>query len=143
MRGFYPLTHAPARVASGLYILNSGLGKRDVPEQAAKGVHGFATAAYPFLAGMPPAEFAKNLSRAEVALGVALLVPVVPTGLAAGALLGFSAGMMGLYLRAPGLRRPGSLAWTEQGQAIAKDVWMVGIAGTLLADAVRRRRQTR
>jgi len=137
------LSDLPARVATGLYVLNSGLSKRGAPEEAAQGIHGFATAAYPFLGGLPPAQFVKNLSRAEIAIGAALLVPVVPTGLAAGALAGFSAGLVGLYLRAPGLRKPGSLAWTDQGQAIAKDVFMLGAAGTLLLDVVRRRGEAR
>ena len=143
MRSPIALSDLPARITTGLYILNSGLSKRDVPAEAAAGVHGFATSAYPFLGGIPAAQFVKNLSRAEIALGSALLVPVVPTGLVAGALAGFSGGLVGLYLRGPGMRKPGSLAWSEQGQAIAKDVWMLGIAGTLLLESLRRRREAR
>ena len=143
MRSPVALSDLPARLSTGLYILNSGLGKRAVPDEAAQGIHGFAASAYPFLGSVPPAQFVKNLSRAELVVGTALLVPVVPTGLAAAALAGFSGGLVGLYLRSPGMRKPGSLAWTEQGQAIAKDVWMLGIAGTLLLESLRRRRDAR
>lgn len=133
------LAHLPARVASGLYILNSGLSKRNAPQEVAAGLHGFATTAYPFLEQVPPARFVKALSTSEIVLGSALLVPLVPTRLVALGLGAFSTGLLGLYLRVPGMREAGSLRWTEQGQAIAKDVFLAGIAGTLLADGGDRR----
>jgi hypothetical protein len=46
----------------------------------------------------------------------------------------FSAGLLGLHLRTPGMRRAGSLRPTQQGLPIAKDVWMLG-AG-LVVDAL-------
>ncbi len=130
--------HLPARFASGIYILNSGLSKRGASAETAAGLHGFASTAYPFLKDVPPARFVKALSTSEIVLGSALLVPFVPTGLVAAGLAAFSGGLLGLYLRVPGMRQPGSLRWTEQGQAIAKDVFLAGIAGTLLADTARR-----
>ncbi|PWJ53843.1 hypothetical protein SAMN06264364_11086 [Quadrisphaera granulorum] len=132
------MSHLPARIASGAYILNSGLSKRNASPETAAGLHGFATTAYPFLQQVEAQKFVKALSTAEIALGAALLVPFVPTRLAAAGLAAFSGGLLGLYLRVPGMREPGSLRWTEQGQAIAKDVFLAGIAGTLLADTDRR-----
>jgi hypothetical protein len=39
-----------------------------------------------------------------------------------------------MYLRTPGMRQPGSLKPTEQGLAMAKDVWMLGIGLSLVLD---------
>ena len=46
--------HIPVRLATGAYILNSGLSKRDADEETAKGLHGFATTAYPEFQDTPP-----------------------------------------------------------------------------------------
>ncbi|MGR7023230.1 hypothetical protein [Geodermatophilus sp. URMC 62] len=47
-------------------------------------------------------------------------------------LTGFAGGLLGLYLTTPGLRKEGSLAPTEQGLPVAKDVWLLGIGVGLL-----------
>jgi hypothetical protein len=121
------------RVSAGAFILNSGLGKRNVPAEAAAGMHGFAAGTYPFLKSIPPEQFVKGLSTAEIVIGGALLTPFVPTALAGALLTGFSGGLLGLYLKAPGMRKDGSLAPTEQGLALAKDSWLVGIGIGLLS----------
>jgi hypothetical protein len=120
------------RVSAGAFILNSGLGKRNVPAEAAAGMHGFAAGTYPFLKSVPPEQFVKGLSTAEIVIGGALLTPFVPTALAGALLTGFSGGLLGLYLKTPGMRKDGSLAPTEQGLALAKDSWLVGIGIGLL-----------
>ncbi len=107
--------HLPPRLATGAFILNSGLGKRHADEATAAGVHGMAAGSYPFLGSLEPKTFTKMLSTGEIALGTALLLPVVPTALAGVALMAFSGGLVGLYLRTPGLREPGSLRPTQQG----------------------------
>jgi hypothetical protein len=124
----------PARVAAGAFILNSGLGKWGADEEAAAGLHGMAAGTYPFLAKIPPARFAKLLSASEIGLGAALLLPVVPAGVAGAALSAFSGGLLGLYLRTDGLREEGSLRPTRQGIPLAKDVWMLGIGLSLVLD---------
>jgi hypothetical protein len=121
------------RVSAGAFILNSGLGKRNVPAEAAAGMHGFAAGTYPFLKSIPPEQFVKGLSTAEIVIGGALLTPFVPTALAGALLTGFSGGLLGLYLKTPGMRKDGSLAPTEQGLALAKDSWLVGIGIGLLS----------
>lgn len=126
--------HLPARLAAGAFILNSGLSKRGADEQTAGYLHGMATGTYPILGKLEPTQFARLLSAGEITVGAALLLPVVPTALAAAGLAAFSSGLLGLYLRTPGMREPGSLRPTQDGIAIAKDVWMLGIAGTLLVD---------
>jgi hypothetical protein len=115
------------RISAGAFILNSGLGKRGVGPEAAAGMQGFAAGTYPFLKSIPPQQFAKGLATTEIALGALLLTPFVPTAVAGAALTAFSGGLLGLYLKTPGMRKPGSLAPTEQGLPIAKDVWLLGI----------------
>jgi hypothetical protein len=124
------------RIATGAFILNSGLGKRRADEGTAAGLHGFAAGTYPFLKKVPPTTFAKVLSTAEIAIGATLLTPFVPTAVAGAALTGFSGGLLGLYLRTPGMRREGSLAPTQEGLTLSKDVWMFGIGLGLLTQGL-------
>jgi hypothetical protein len=121
------LSEIAPRISAGAFILNSGLSKRGADAQTAAGVHGFAAGTYPFLKSVPPQQFIQGLATSEIALGALLLIPFVPTAVAGAALTVFSGGLLGLYLRTPGMRKPGSLAPTEQGLAIAKDSWLLGI----------------
>ena len=120
------------RISAGAFILNSGLGKRGVQGEAAAGMHGFAAGTYPFLKSVPPDQFVKALSTSEILIGGALLTPFVPTAVAGAALTAFSGGLLGLYLKTPSMRKPGSLAPTQDGLALAKDSWLVGIGIGLL-----------
>jgi hypothetical protein len=126
------------RLAAGAYILNSGLSKRDADEQSAQAYHGMAAGTYPFLGEVEPRQFARTLSTAEIALGAALVAPMVPTALVAPALGAFAAGLVGLYLKTPGMTREDGIRPTEQGVGLAKDVFLLGIAGGLLADVLSR-----
>jgi hypothetical protein len=121
------------RLSAGAFILNSGLSKRNVPPEAAAGMHGMAVGTYPFLKAVPPEQFVKQLSTAEIVIGAALLTPFVPTALAGALLTGFSGGLLGLYLKTPGMRKEGSLAPTPEGLGLAKDSWLVGIGIGLLS----------
>jgi hypothetical protein len=129
------------RAATGAFILNSGLAKRKVDAEGAAGLHGMASGTYPFLGKLEPQQFAKLLSTGEILLGAALLTPVVPTALAGVALTAFAGGLVGLYLKTPGMRQEGSLAPTQQGTAVAKDVWMLGIGLGFVADAIANRKK--
>lgn len=126
------LSEIGPRLSAGAFILNSGLGKRGADEGTAAGLHGFASGTYPFLRKLTPQQFVRALSTTELAIGAALLAPVVPTAVAGAALTAFSGGLLGLYLGTPGMRKEGSLAPTEQGLSIAKDVWLLGIGVGLL-----------
>lgn len=137
------LRHLPIRVSTGLLILDSGLNKRGADEETAAALHGMAAGAYPFLADLEPKEFVRQLSRAEIALGAALLVPFVPTFLVALALGVFSGGLVGLYLRTPGMHKDGSIRPNQQGLAVAKDVWMLGGAASMVLDLLTPRRPAR
>ena len=128
------LAHIPLRVATGAYILNSGLSKQNLEGQAAEGVHGMASNSIPALKEMPPEQFARVLSAGEIALGAALLIPFVPSALVGAALVGFSAGLVQLYLKTPGMRQEGCYRCTQEGLGLAKDVWLLGAGATLLLD---------
>jgi hypothetical protein len=127
----------PLRAITGAFILNSGLTKWRAGQEAAEGVHGFATAAYPELKRFRPEQFNKLLAGAEIALGAALLAPVVPAAVAGAGLTAFSGGLLGLYFKVPGLKQQGSLKPTEDGMAIAKDSWLLGIGVSLLVSGLR------
>ena len=138
------LAHLPLRAATGAYILNSGLSKKSLEGQAAEGVHGMAVGAIPALKKIPPDQFARILSTGEIALGAALLIPFVPSALVGAALVGFSAGLVQLYLKTPGMRQAGSIRPTQDGLGLAKDVWLLGAGMTVVLDGwpKRARRQT-
>ena len=131
------LWHLPLRLTAGAYTLNSGLSKRGLPDEAAKGMHGMASGAFPQLEDVEPQEFVKLLSTAEIALGGALLLPLVPSGLVGAALTAFGAGLVRLYLKTPGTTQDDGIRPTPEGIALAKDVWLLGMGAALLLDALR------
>jgi hypothetical protein len=130
----------PSRLVTGGFILNSGISKLSADDEETAAVyHGMAAGAYPFLASMKPKDFVRLLAVSEIALGTALLVPVVPGWLAGLGLTAFSSGLLGLYARTPGMTKEGSLLPTQQGIALAKDIWMLGIGVSLVIDDVTER----
>jgi hypothetical protein len=136
------LSEIGPRISAGAFILNSGLGKLHADDATAGGLHGFASGTYPFLKNIPPQQFVTGLAVAEMTVGGLLLAPFVPTAVAGAALTGFSGGLLGLYLKTPGMRKPNSLAPTQEGLAVAKDVWLLGIGvGLLVLGTVDRRPQ--
>lgn len=128
------LRRAPGRVAAGAFILNSGLGKLTGDAETARRVHGMATGTYPFLKAIPAPLFLRLLAAAEIAIGALLLLPFVGAAASGLALTAFSGGLLGLYVRTPGMHdarfRP-----TQAGTAIAKDVWLAAIGAGLVIDA--------
>ena len=134
MRFSIKASHLPPRIAAGAFILNSGVGKWSADEETAAQLHGFAVGAYPFLAKLKPKDFVRLLSAAEIALGAALLVPVIPSALVGAGLTAFSGALLGLYARTPGMRKDGTPFPTQQGIALAKDAWMLGIGLGLVID---------
>jgi hypothetical protein len=126
--------HLPPRLAAGAFILNSGVGKWSADDETAAQLHGFAVGTYPFLSKLKPRDFVRLLAASEIALGAALLLPVVPAAVAGAGLTAFSGGLLGLYVRTPGMRKDGTPFPTQQGIAIAKDVWMLGIGLGLVID---------
>ena len=134
MRFISKASHLPPRIAAGAFILNSGVGKWSADEETAAQLHGFAVGAYPFLAKLKPKDFVRLLAATEIALGAALLVPVIPSAAVGAGLTAFSGGLLGLYARTPGMRKDGTPFPSQQGIALAKDVWMMGIGLGLVID---------
>lgn len=130
-------THVPIRVATGAYILNAGIGKLAADEGTAQFLHGAAAGTYPALfKDMKPASFAKLLAYSEIGLGAALLAPMVPATVAGAGLTGFGASLLGMYLKTPSMTLDDGIRPSQEGTAIAKDVWLVGAGLTLLTQGI-------
>jgi hypothetical protein len=137
----FRLSHAPLRATAGAFILNSGLTKWSADGDTAAGLHGFAAGTYPVVNKVQPPMFVKALAAGEIALGAALLTPVVSSRKVGLGLTAFSAGLLGLYAKTPGMRdgiRP-----TQDGTGLAKDVWLLGIGSSLLLDGNGESRKVR
>lgn len=110
------------------------MGKLQADGETVAGLHGFASGAYPFLRKLKARDFARLLGATEVALGSALVLPIVPSVIAGAGLAAFSSGLVGLYFRTPGMRRPGTPLPAKEGVPMAKDIWMTGIGLSLVID---------
>ena len=132
------LHHAPGRLATGAFILHSGLEKWKGGEEQAKGIHAMASGAFPFLSNIPPRRFLRLVAAAEIAVGGTLLAPVAPAAVAGAALTGFSGSLLAMYFRTPALRKPRSVWPTPAGIGVSKDVWMLGIGVGLLVESVNK-----
>lgn len=130
----FRLSHIPLRLTTGAFILNSGLGKTDLDEGSAGYLQSMASKAFPQVAQLESQQFGKVLAASEIAIGSALLAPFVPSRLAGLGLLAFSAGMMTMYFRTPELTQEDGVRPTQDGTSVAKDIWLVGIALSLLLD---------
>lgn len=129
------LRQAPPRAATGAFVLHSGLQKWKGDDASAEMLHGMACGVYPVFKKLTPQQFQRLLACGEITTGSLLLAPFVPAAVAGAALTGFSAALLGLYARTPGMRQPGSVWPTQDGIALAKDTWMFGVGVGLLADA--------
>jgi hypothetical protein len=130
-------THVPLRVATGAFILNSGVGKLAADEGTAQFLHGAAAATYPALfKDMEPKRFAQLLAYGEIAVGATLLAPMVSATVAGAALTGFGAGLMGMYFKTPSMTLDDGVRPSQDGTAVAKDLWLVGAGLTLLSQGI-------
>ena len=134
------LRNLPTRLIVGAYILHSGIEKWRGDREQAAGVHQMASGAFPVFKKMDAPQFLRTLSVGEMAVGAGLLAPVVSRAVAGTALTGFSGALVAMYLRTPGMRKPGSVWPTPQGIGLSKDVWMLAIGVGLIVDAVTDRK---
>jgi hypothetical protein len=126
----------PGRITTGGYILHAGLEKWHGDRARAEALHRTAANAFPVLVNIPPARLLGLLAASEIAIGTAVIVPVVPGLLAAAALTGFSLSLLAMYGRTPALRKPGSIWPSQVGTAVSKDVWMLGIGLGLITGSL-------
>jgi len=130
------LSHIPLRVTTGAFILNSGINKLSADDETSKGLHGMASGAYPMVSDVDHRTFVKALAAGEIAVGGALLLPMVPAWLAGAALTGFSGALVGMYLKTPGMTKEDGIRPTQQGTPLAKDTWMLGSGLALFIDGL-------
>jgi len=128
------VTHIPLRLVTGAFILNAGWSKRELDKDSAAGLQGMAARVLPPVSKLPPERFGKLLSYGEMMLGAALLAPFVPSRLAGAGLGLFSGSLFTAYLRTPGMTLEDGIRPSPQGTALAKDIWMLGIAAALVLD---------
>lgn len=130
-------THLPLRAATGAYILNSGISKLGADDDTAHFLHASAAGTYPALfRNMQPKKFAQLLAYSEMAVGAALLVPMVPATLAGVALTGFGASLVGMYFKTPSMTLDDGIRPSHEGMALAKDIWLVGAGLTLVGQGI-------
>jgi hypothetical protein len=119
-----------ARIPDGSPVMTN----TSADEETAARLHGTAAGSYPFVKKLKPTDFVRLLAVAEITLGSALLLPVIPPAVAGAGLAAFSGGLPGLYARTPGMRKKRSPFPSQQGTPLAKDVWMAGIGLGLVID---------
>ena len=99
-------------------------------------MQGMAASVVPQAAALRPEQFGKILSAGEMALGAALLLPIVSPLKAGLALTAFSGGLLQMYRTTPGMTESDGIRPTQAGTAIAKDVFMLGAGLALVLDAL-------
>lgn len=120
------------RAVPGAFILNAGIGKLNLPPEAAAGMQAMAAKGVPKLGELTPEQFAKFISYGEIAVGSALLLPFVPTRIAGAALGTFAGGMLAMYFRTPELTEKDGVRPSQEGTPVAKDTWLAAIAVALV-----------
>jgi uncharacterized membrane protein YphA (DoxX/SURF4 family) len=131
------LRNIPTRVATGAFILHSGIEKWNGGHEQAAGLQQMAAGAFPEVEKVQPPTFLRALAIAEIATGAVLLAPFVSPIRAGAALTAFSGGLVTLYARTPSLRQPNSIWPSEQGLGVSKDIWMLGIGLGLVLGGIK------
>lgn len=129
------LSNAILRGVSGAYILQSGLGKKDLPLEAYEGLQGMAATGVPQLKEWDAKTFGQALWLAEVGVGGLLLTPFVSKRLAGLALTAFSAGMLTMYFNNNEMTQDDGIRPTHEGTPLSKDVWLAAIGLALVVQS--------
>lgn len=90
----------------------------------------------PFLGKLKATDFLEVLSTSEIALGTALLLPVVPTVVAGAGLAAFSPGFSASTSARQACDRRAACVRPSRAPRSPKDVWMLGIAAGFIVDEV-------
>ncbi len=140
MRGRRRIANQPIRLVAGASMLNDGMEKLNADEMRASAVPEMAEEAGPGSEGMPTEPFVKVMSVAEVGIGAALVLPLLPDRLVGLFLTAFVGGKFLLRGQNDGIDQ---LRPTTTQPKPAKDAWLLGIGLTLLATGPGRRRPAR
>ena len=133
------IVQIPLRLATGAFILNSGLNKRGLEEEQAAGLRDMGAAGVPALAKMSPAQFKQFIVASEIGVGGTLLFPLVPGWMAGAALTAFSGGLLSMYLNTPSMTEQDGIRPSQEGTGVAKDVFLAGSGLAIMADSVTNR----
>lgn len=126
------LSNAILRGVSGAYLLQSGLGKKDVPVEVYEHLQGMAATGIPQFKEWDAKTFGQFLWISEVAIGGLLLTPFVSKRLAGIALTAFSAGMLTMYFNNDEMTQEDGIRPSQDGTPLSKDVWLAAIGLALV-----------
>lgn len=139
----FSLANTALRAIPGALILNSGLGKLHLDEQTASTLQQMAVKGVPAFGSLDAKTFGKVIAGSELAVGGALLTPIVPTRVAGLALGAFSAGLLSMYFNTPEMTEADGIRPTQQGTAVAKDSWLAAIAIALVFQAKKGKKKSK
>lgn len=126
------ISNAILRSVPGAYILQSGYGKLSLDAASAEGLKQFAATGIPQFAEWDSEVFGKFIAGSELLVGGLLVTPFVSKRLAGAALLTFSAGMLTMYFRNPGMTQEDGIRPSQEGTGLSKDVFMAAIGAALM-----------
>jgi hypothetical protein len=128
------IAQLPLRLSAGAFILNSGINKTKLTDEQAEQMRDLGANGLPFLKDLTPKQFKQFLVASELGVGAACLLPFVPGWLAGAALTAFSGGLLAMYKNTDFMTESDGIRPSEQGTAVAKDVFLFGIGTALLID---------
>ena len=126
------LSNAILRGVTGAYVLNSGISKLSLDDEAAAGLQKVAAQGLPFVKGFTAHDFGKLLASLEIAVAAGLLTPFVNRRLAGLGLGAFAASLLSIYFRTPELTQEDGVRPSPEGIPISKDTWLAAIALALI-----------
>ena len=126
------ISNAILRGVPGAFLLQSGYGKLGMDAESAEGLKQFASTGVPQFADWDSQTFAKFIAGTELALGTALLTPLVSKRLAGAGLLAFSAGLLSMYFRNSDMTQEDGIRPSEQGMTLSKDSFLAAIGAALV-----------
>lgn len=118
------LRRAPLRLTTGALVINSGISRFTVSDETSATIQHTAARYVPQVERIKPDLFSKLLAAGQVAVGSALLLPIVPSYAA-----GLGASLLGGSLAAAKWRTHGSRLSTD-------DLLMAGTGVSLLLDSL-------
>jgi hypothetical protein len=132
---------APLRLTTGAFVLNSGVTRFNADEQTSKRLQQTAAQWLPQVNRMDSRTFAKTVAAGEVALGTALMLPVVPAAIAGLGITAFAASLLAARGSAAGQHVgptgvPTESTTPEPAVPKATEAWMLGSGVSLLLDAL-------
>ncbi|NUL45961.1 hypothetical protein F7P69_12270 [Cellulosimicrobium funkei] len=128
------IAQLPLRLTAGAFILNSGINKTKITDEEAEQLRDLGANGLPFLKDLTPKQFKQFLVASELGVGAACLLPFVPGWLAGAALTAFSGGLLAMYKNTDFMTESDGIRPSEQGTAVAKDVFLFGIGTALMVD---------